>query len=736
MRRKMFTIRSMMLALMAVFVGNATLQAKDVSEELAARIAGRLMPVGEKQLVKRRATKANMTDMEKVPYYIFTGKEGRGFVIVAADDIARPILGYSADAVLTTDGELPIPMEQWLTSISNEIRKAQANGAEQTEEVARQWRRAGVGNTVVQLETAQWGQNAPFYNQCPSDQGKRSLSGCVPTAYAILMKYYNYPQAGKGKTSRYVTKTKSLTVGARSLEHEYDWDNMPLKFTTGQYNATQASNVATLLADIGAAIQVDYTNYNTDGFLGKGALFTNFDFYPGTAKLKDAYTADEWTDILRKELNMERPIIYRADNLEENGHAFIIDGYTDEGYFSVNWGWYGSYNGLFTLDALTPGVEHYKSGQVAYLNTVPMPMSNAPFEVEMNGVYYPTLTVAIDEVPHDKTPTTIYLRADMQAETYRIKSDQDICLELGSHSIDLQFSCENSGKLTVRGTDESLMSSRGNSAVISNYGTLDIEGGTYKNISPIIGNQDYRRSVWTAEGTTTRISNVVCESPSQVVCTNGMMTIESGTFTCKGNSAVINNYCTKDILTINGGTYINNCTQVSGSEYRRCLWTTQNSNTIIGKASFINHYGNQTLCFNGNATIDGAEIVNKNDRYGCLAYSDARVVINSCRMRAARPLYADTNAKITCLGGIYSAKVEQQFLGEGCECVANTEAETKAVYPYMVYNKLTGISDLLTDEYQQGMKSYNANGTLLPSMQKGVNIIRYSDGTTRKVLLK
>ena len=122
MRRKMFTIRSMMLALMAVFVGNATLQAKDVSEEQAARIAGRLMPVGEKQLVKRRATKANITDMEKVPYYIFTGKEGRGFVIVAADDIARPILGYSADAVLTTDGELPIPMEQWLTSISNEIR--------------------------------------------------------------------------------------------------------------------------------------------------------------------------------------------------------------------------------------------------------------------------------------------------------------------------------------------------------------------------------------------------------------------------------------------------------------------------------------------------------------------------------------------------------------------------------------------------------------------------------------
>ena len=268
MRRKMFTIRSMMLALMAVFVGNATLQAKDVSEELAARIAGRLMPVGEKQLVKRRATKANMTDMEKVPYYIFTGKEGRGFVIVAADDIARPILGYSADAVLTTDGELPIPMEQWLTSISNEIRKAQANGAEQTEEVARQWRRAGVGNTVVQLETAQWGQNAPFYNQCPSDQGKRSLSGCVPTAYAILMKYYNYPQAGKGKTSRYVTKTKSLTVGARSLEHEYDWDNMPNAISNNS-PIEQIEAVAQLIYHVGVSVDMNYRPTSSGAVTGK-----------------------------------------------------------------------------------------------------------------------------------------------------------------------------------------------------------------------------------------------------------------------------------------------------------------------------------------------------------------------------------------------------------------------------------------------------------------------------------
>ena len=214
MRKNSSTIKTMVLTTMAALLCSSTIQAKVVSEDMAASIAGRLMSVKGKKLSKKRMAKAGMEDESSLPYYIFTGNDGRGFVIVAADDVARPILGYSADAELTQDGELPAPMQQWLKSIGEQILKAQKDGVQQSADVAEQWMEAGVGNTVVQLQTAEWGQGAPFNNYCPIDEGTKTLTGCVPTAYAILMKYYNYPLSGKGNASAYVTSTQGISVPA------------------------------------------------------------------------------------------------------------------------------------------------------------------------------------------------------------------------------------------------------------------------------------------------------------------------------------------------------------------------------------------------------------------------------------------------------------------------------------------------------------------------------------------
>lgn len=886
MRTKSLTPRVFIYALLTYLLCVPNTQAKVVSESQAAKIAERLMPVKGKKLTRKRLAKAGVSDETPLPYYIFTGNDGKGFVIISADDVARPILGYSADAELTPDGNLPVPMELWLTSIGNQIKQAQENGEEQTATVAEQWMEAGVGNTVVQLQTAEWGQGTPFNDYCPFDQNQESLTGCVPTAYAILMKYYNYPQAGRGSTVNYVTPTQGIYVAERSLEHNYDWDNMPLKYVSEQYNTTQATNVATLLADIGAALQVDYTNYNTTGHLGRGALLKNFDYFPGTTKLKDAFSAEEWNEMLQMELDKERPVIYRADNTNGGGHAFMLDGYTDEGYFSINWGWGGNYNGLFALDALTPGDDNYNSGQVAYLNTVPMPMNDAVFVVEMNGQEYPTLTAAIDDAPQDNKLTTINLLADIQAESLNIPNGKNITLNIGNHYIDTQFGFKNFGRLTMKGTEESLVTVRGNASVFDNYATLNIAGGTYNNISPIIGEHEYRRCIWTKQGSETIIRNATFESPCQVVCTNGDMTIESGTFTGAGNHEVVANYNTVGTLTINGGTFQNRCPQVDGmdyrrcvwtkqgsetiirnatfessyqvvctngkmtiesgtytctgnssaisnynttstvaiidgtfvntcpsfdgsdyrrcvwttagsetkiskgdfqsmsevvctngrmtiesgtftstgntavisnynttnavviiggtfvnscpsfndTDYRRCVWTKQGSNTFIGHALFENQSGRQTLCFNGNATIIGADISNTM-AYGCLAFSGARVVLNDCRLSAPSLFYVK-ESNITCGSGLFSAEVTPDFLAEGYECVANTQEETRYKYPYKVQEKPTGIASPSSHEKQNEERFYNTQGIPQPSLQKGVNIIRRSDGTTRKVLYK
>ena len=604
-------------------------------------------------------------------------------------------------------------------------------------------------------------------------------------------------------------------------------------------------------------------------------------------RLKDAYSAEEWNEMMRMELDKERPVVYRAEQLEvDGGHAFLLDGYTDEGYFSINWGWYGSYNGLFTLDALTAGSNVYGGGQVAYLNTVPMPMSDTAFMVEMNGQAYPTLTAAIDDAPQGNSSATINLLADTQVESIVIPGGKDITLNIGNHRIDMQYGFQNYDRLTVNGTEESLVTTYGNTAIFNNYGTMSITGGTLRNVSEVISENNYRRCVWSAKGSNTKISDVTCESPGQTICTNGTMTIESGTFVCTGNagvvhnygttgtltinggtyrnvcpqvngsdfrrcvwtdegsnteirnvscespgqtictngkmtiesgtftttgnSSVISNYCTSDVLTISGGTFenkcpsvdgsdyrrviwtdegtqtlisnvdfkaqsqvicvngrititsgtftttgntaiignygttstlvilggkfVNACPSVDGTDYRRCIWSQQGSNTFLGNAYFENQYGAQTLCFNGNASINGAEIINTM-KYGLLAFSGARVVINDCKLYAPYMFYqGDNDSEIICRGGYYSDLVDSDYLDAGYRCVGNPSAETSEYYPYIVQEIETGIASPRTEESTGEAQFYNMQGIQLPTMQKGVNIIRYPDGTTRKVL--
>ena len=78
--------------------------------------------------------------------------------------------------------------------------------------------------------------------------------------------------------------------------------------------------------------------------------------------------------MMRQELADNGPVIY-SGNDGSVGHAFVLDGYTDQGYYSLNWGW-GSYcDGYYTLDALNPSGQGiggseggYNLGQTAILN--------------------------------------------------------------------------------------------------------------------------------------------------------------------------------------------------------------------------------------------------------------------------------------------------------------------------------------------------------------------------------
>ena len=211
------------------------------------------------------------------------------------------------------------------------------------------------GNIVVLLETASWGQNYPFNEQCwTSYQGTtHAKTGCVATAYAIVLRYHKYPTEG---TSAILYNCQAPTY-VELTDRVYDWDNMPLVYD-GNWTEKQIYEVSKIMSHLAHA------NFSTFGQNGTTAneeretarLNRYFNYPKIAASYQKDYTQEAWEAKIKESLDNGCPIPYAANNsgTGDSRHMFVIDGYTDNGYYHFNFGWNGSGNGWFKLNNITP----------------------------------------------------------------------------------------------------------------------------------------------------------------------------------------------------------------------------------------------------------------------------------------------------------------------------------------------------------------------------------------------
>lgn len=789
-------------------------QAKNVSPYNAAIVAEKFLAANgfpQKKLVLHRhrpsgPAHARSQSAAAPAYYFFTMEGEGGFVIVSGDDIAKPILGYSVEGTIEDGSNLPPNMQAWLDDMEQQIVQAREKGVQQCEEIAQQWKAPTVGRASKKLQTALWGQSYPYNDQCPYEKNAKCITGCVATAHAILMKYYGYPSKGRGTTSAYTVEKSAVKVSSRNLEHSYNWDLMPMEFKDGQFSQEQADAVAELMADIGAAFQAKYAVKETTATTGHRALFAHFGFNPGNNQKKSYYSSSEWNAMLKDQLDKSRPVLYSGSaSADAGGHAFIIEGYTDQGYFYVNWGWNGYLNGPFTLDALNPGDSNYSGVQNAFFDCVPANM--LPTVAKVNDTEEcPSLKAAFSLALLNSSPIYVTMVKDTPIGNERIEKNESAVLDINGCNLEIySFGLNVYGNLRVvdKKGNGKIVAKKGNDAIFSNYGVLDIENGVFVNEMAEKDTVDYRRCVWSQEGTTTTIRNGVYTSPTQVLCFNGDATVENGTFKVTGNSSVLSNYGTKGTVTVLGGEFTNICSQFDGDDYRRSVWTKEGTTTIIKNGSFSSPYqtlcfngdatieggvfeakGNtavltnyntkgqvtvkggmftnaaqkpadndyrrsvwttkgssmnisggtftnnssvQTVCFNGNAVISGGVFENKGEGFTCL--SNAEVTISNCMMGGSRILYVTDGATLKCSGGVYSKKVEDKFLAQGCQCYENQDVATKQKYPYQVANPV-GIDTPQQSDMPETY--YNINGMVITDTPSGLVIVRKKDGKTEK----
>lgn len=321
--------------------------------------------------------------------FIFNNTDGKGYVIMATDDCVTPILGYSYENNFY-DAPLPPNFKAWLDGYADEIRAAVGMKAIATAEIAAEWECLRQGKAlpiksqkaVEPLVQTKWNQS-PYYNdQCPYDNSAnaRCVTGCVATAMAQVMKYWNHPAHGFGSHS-YVPSSHpeygTLYVDFSAVN--YQWSAMP--------NVVNSTNnaVATLMYHCGVSVDMMYgisgaPDYGSAAYIidpGDGracaevALKTYFD-YKSTlhSAQKNNYTDAQWIELLKNELDNSRPMVYGGFS-NSGGHAFVCDGYNYNDYFHFNWGWGGYYNDYFYINSLNPGTYNYSRNQQAIVGIEP-----------------------------------------------------------------------------------------------------------------------------------------------------------------------------------------------------------------------------------------------------------------------------------------------------------------------------------------------------------------------------
>jgi hypothetical protein len=345
--KKIFTLLLTLLFTVSI------VKADDISADQALVIASQFATASQPGLSMARGNHAIRQAFQPTMAHVMrsaaTGKDNvyivnlgndQGFVVVSGEDGTEDeVLGYCDHGSFTYDN-CPIQFKDLLTAYSAGVDSLRLSPS--TTIRARTRAARNVGTVIIEpLLTTTWYQYAPYNKYCPED----CPTGCFPTAVAQVMNYWKWPRRSTGK------------VGKKDFSgHVYDWDNMIDDYDGTSYTEEQADAVAKLMADIGTAFGTMYAPGGSPTYFYSDALVKNFS-YNADITTHSASRAKALEDVIRKDLDQKRPVLYSGSQMIGDAHALVCDGYTSDNYFHFNYGWGGLCDGFYKLGFLDYGID-------------------------------------------------------------------------------------------------------------------------------------------------------------------------------------------------------------------------------------------------------------------------------------------------------------------------------------------------------------------------------------------
>ena len=365
-------------------------------------------------------------------YFVFNVGQN-GFVIVSADDCFRPIVGYSDEGSFPTENPSP-EMMYYLDNLSLGREYALQAGLRQDEQTAGEWRRLLNGKGLpsrngsrgaFHLMQTKWNQNYPYNKFCPSEGG-RTYAGCVATAMSQVMNYWKHPTHGYGQHS--YTYGQYGLLSANFAEATYDFDLMPNGINE-QSPVENIDAIALFMYHCGVAVDMMYSTSGSGAYSEDvpDAVLKYFG-YTNCIRLvyRDQYPLEEFQALLKDQFDLGWPVYYSGTDADQNsGHAFVCDGYDDNDMFHFNWGWSGSGDGFYAIDALNVSGYGFNSGQAFTANYVPA-------EVFLNTGKAPTGFTAIPNGDDNFSVTLSWTNPTLTLNGYPIEAiDQIVVMRDG-----------------------------------------------------------------------------------------------------------------------------------------------------------------------------------------------------------------------------------------------------------------------------------------------------------------
>lgn len=328
-----------------------------------------------------------------VYYYVFNVNKDIGFVIVSGVTSVKPVLAYSLVSGFNY-GNISPGQQKFLDYFNESLEYAHKNKLQAPAHVQEAWEELLTfkPENAKDIETAgpllgsiKWNQTWPYNAHLPVDPdgpGGHVLVGCVATSMVQIMKYYNWPETGKG-----IVYHSSWANGGYDdyiinfSEHTYNWNNIPAKASV-KYNP----DLAKINLHGSVAVKANWGPFVTVSQTCRVEYaFKNYFYYSEDLNMiiRSEHETSEWKAVLRDQIDRKLPMVYRGYIIDPDtdqrlgGHLWNCDGYQGESYFHMNWGWGGAGDGFYTLDELIPSntsggeLNNFRHGQQAIIDIYP-----------------------------------------------------------------------------------------------------------------------------------------------------------------------------------------------------------------------------------------------------------------------------------------------------------------------------------------------------------------------------